>query len=326
MRSVNERRGSRLERTQAAWAVLVPQLINLLLLLVTVTTLLFFLLRVAGDPAYVLAGAGATPEQLAAIRLEYGLNQPLWVQYLAYLRNLSHLDFGRSLGSGEPALTKVLECAPRTLGLAVSAMVLSVAIAVPIGGWLGFRRRGRLQRIVAGAVFVLQGIPGFVMALLLTQLLAVNLRWVPSMGYSATDLRTWVLPTLSLSAFLVPALIRMIAANIAELTTEDFIRTARAYGASPREILWRHALPNALLGTTALLGAQFTHLLGGSTIVESIFAWPGMGWLLLQSVTSLDFPVIEAEAFVVAITVFVVYTFTELGFRVLDPRLRTRRA
>ena len=222
-------------------------------------------------------------------------------------------------------MAKVFERVPRTLQLSVSAIIVSLLLAAPIGGWLGFRPGGLARRVVAAIVFIFQGIPGFVMALLLVQLLAVNLRWVPSMGYSTTDWRTWVLPTLSLAAFLTPSLIRMIAANIAEITGEDYIRTAKAYGAPPREILWRHAMPNALLGATALLGTQFTHLLGGSAIIETIFSWPGLGWLLLESVQTLDFPVVQAEAFVIAILVFLVNILTDFGFRLLDPRLRTRR-
>ncbi|RVT90980.1 ABC transporter permease [Sphingomonas crocodyli] len=300
----------------------IPHLRKLAVLLLVISTLLFFLLRQAGDPAYVLAGAGATPEQLAAIREAYGLDRPLFVQYLSYIWNILHFDFGRSLLTHDSALGTVLARFPQTLQLAVSAMAFSILIAIPLGAWLGARPERAERRFVSAIVFVLQGAPGFVLALLFIQLFAVQLMWLPSVGYSATDWRTWVLPTLSLTTFTAPSLTRMIAANVGEAMREDYIRTARAYGAGFTTLLWRHALPNALLGASALIGVQFAHLLSGSAVIETIYSWPGMGWLLLESVQTLDFPVVQAEVFVIAILVFLVNLLTDLGFRLLDPRLR----
>lgn len=303
---------------------LLPHLAKLAILLFVVSTLLFFLLRQAGDPAYVLAGVGATPEQLAVIREEYGLNRPLLVQYFSYLGSLLQLDFGRSLLTGESALGVVMVRFPRTLQLAVSAMLLSILISVPLGAWLGARTQRPERRAVSAVVFVLQGSPGFVLALLFIQLFAVELMWLPSLGYSATDWRTWVLPTLSLATFSAPSLTRMVAANVAEAMREDYIRTARAYGADFGTLLWRHALPNALLGAAALVGVQFAGLLSGSAVIETIYSWPGLGWLLLESVQTLDFPVVQAVVFLIALLVFVVNLVTDLAFRLLDPRLRGR--
>jgi ABC-type dipeptide/oligopeptide/nickel transport system permease component len=301
---------------------MLPHLQRLVVLLVFISTLLFFLLRQAGDPAFLIAGAGATPEQLATIRQQYGLDQPLLVQYFAYVRNVLQLDFGDSLITQRPALDIVLDRFPRTLQLAVSAILLSVMLAIPLGAWLGARPERPGPRAVSAVVFVLQGSPGFVLALLLIQLFAVELMWLPSMGYSETDWRTWVLPTVSLATFSAPSLIRMVSANVAEAMREDYVRTARAYGASFSVLLSRHALPNALLGTSALIGVQFAGLLSGSAIIETIYSWPGLGWLLLESVQTLDFPVVQAEVFVIAILVFLVNLFTDVGFRLLDPRLR----
>lgn len=299
-----------------------PHLRRLVVLLVFISTLLFFLLRQAGDPAFLIAGASATPEQLATIREQYGLDQPLVVQYFAYVRNVLQLDFGDSLITQRPALDIVLDRFPRTLQLAVSAILLSIVLAIPIGAWLGARPERPERRAASAVVFVLQGSPGFVLALLLIQLFAVELMWLPSMGYSGTDWRTWVLPTVSLATFSAPSLIRMVSANVAEAMREDYVRTARAYGASSAVLLWRHALPNAMLGASALIGVQFAGLLSGSAIIETIYSWPGLGWLLLESVQTLDFPVVQAEVFVIAILVFLVNLFTDVGFRLLDPRLR----
>jgi peptide/nickel transport system permease protein len=302
------------------------QLRKLAFLLFFVTTLLFFLLRYAGDPALVLAGNDATPEQLAAIRAQFGLDRPLIVQYFSYMWNVLQFDFGKSLASGEPALLKVLDMLQRTLHLAVMAILFSASLAVPIGAWLGFKPETAARRLVSGIVFVFQGIPGYVAALVLIQILAVELQLLPSLGYGVTEWRTWILPTLSLAFFLAPNLIRVTAANVAEAMREDYIRTARANGAAPSTLLWRHAVPNALLGSAALIGTQFAALLGGSAIIETIFSWPGIGWLLLESVQTLDFPVVQAEAFVIAILVFTVNAVMDLVFRFLDPRLRNKGA
>ncbi|MBU6377462.1 MAG: ABC transporter permease [Gammaproteobacteria bacterium] len=300
------------------------QLRKLVFLLIAVSTALFFLLRAAGDPAYVIAGMGATPEQLAAVREQYGLDAPLWQQFLVHGRSMLTLDFGDSIATGDPAMSLVLERLPHTLQLALMAMALSLLIAIPLGTWLGARPQQPLRRVASGVVFVLQGSPGFVLALLLIQLFAVELLWLPSVGYDARNWQTWVLPTISLAMFSAPSLIRVLAANIRETLQEDYVRTALAFGAPTRTVLWRHVLPNALLGVAALAGVQFAGLLSGSAVIETIYGWPGLGSLLLESVSSLDFPVVQAEVFVIALLVFVVNACTDLLFKVLDPRLRER--
>lgn len=301
------------------------QLRKLVVLVLAVGCALFFLLRAAGDPAYVIAGMNATPEQIVAVREQYGLDQPLWRQFVVYLGGLARLDFGDSISSGDPALSLVLDRLPHTLQLAFMAMLLSIAVAIPLGAWLGSRPTAPLRRVVSGIVFVLQGSPGFVLALLMIQLFAVEMLWLPSIGYDAGDWRTWVLPTLSLAMFSAPSLTRVIAANMVEAMHEDYVRTARAFGAPFRVTVWRHALPNALLGGAALAGVQFAGLLSGSAVIESIYGWPGLGSLLLESVSTFDFPVVQAEVFVIALLVFLVNASTDALFKRLDPRLRDRR-
>lgn len=286
-------------------------------------TVLFFLLRLAGDPALVLAGPDATEAQLQQIRVEYGLARSLPVQYLLYVASLLRLDFGRSLADGTPALAKVLTAYPASLLLAGLAMTLTLLCSIPLGAWLGARRH-RASVIPARALlFILQGFPGFVVALLLVQLFAIELVWLPALGFGGV--RSWILPTLSVASFLLPKLTRMIEANVATVLDLPYVRTARAIGATEREILWRHALPNALLGATALVGSQLAFLVTGLVIIETLFAWPGIGWLLVQSTTNLDFPVVQAITLVVVVTVFVVNALTDLVQRRLDPRLRQHR-
>lgn len=295
---------------------------ELAVLLLGTLTLLFFLLRLTGDPALVLAGPDATDRQVAAIRADYGLDRSLAVQYLSYVGNLLRLDFGRSLADGSPALQKVLIAYPTSLLLATLAMAVTLLISVPTGAWLGARRHGAARIAVRWLLFVLQGVPGFVTALLLVQIFAIELVWLPALGSSGPG--SLILPTISVASFLAPKLTRLIEANVAAAMGSPYVRTARAIGASDREILWRHALPNALLGATALVGAQFAFLMTGLVIIESIFAWPGIGWLLVQSTASLDFPVVQAITTTVVVTVFAVNTLIDLLQRRIDPRLRHR--
>ncbi len=301
-------------------STLLRRVASLLLLLVVLTTLLFFLLRVTADQALVLAGPEASAEQVAAIRSQYGLDRPLLTQYVAYLGDLVRLDFGTSIISGQPAIGEVRARIWATVALAIAGMMATIAISIPLGAWLGARPHTGGRRTLAAFVFLLQGTPGFVVALLLVQLFAVQLKWLPFMGYGS--FATWIMPTLTLASFLAPKLTRVVAANVNSALAEDHIRTARANGAPFTEIYWRHALPNALLGATALIGTQFAFLLSGSVITEMIFGWPGIGTLLIRSIQSADFAVVQAVTIAIAIMVFVVNALTDASFRVLDPRLR----
>lgn len=313
-----------MSRGSALRAALVKRFIELAVLLFAITTLLFFLLRLGGDPAMLMAGDEADPEVVALIRARYGLDAPLWVQYLRYLAAMLSFDFGTSLSTGRDALGLVLQRLWSTLLLAGLAVAITTAVALPLGAWLGYRPERADRQAVNAVVFVLQGIPGYIVGLLLIQLFVVELRWLTSIGNQGIS--SWILPAVTLASFLVPKMVRVIAANTSEAMREDYIRTARASGASGRELLLFHALPNAVLGATALIGTQFAFLMSGSLITEVIFAWPGFGALLVSSVTRLDFPVVQAAVFVIAVLVFLVNAGTDLLFGLIDPRLRRQTA
>lgn len=300
------------------------RLVQLVALLFVISTVLFFLLRLAGDPATVLAGENSDVATLERIREQYGLDRPVVVQYLVFLGNVLRGDFGDSLASAQPALDLVMSRLGATLSLALIAIALNVLIAVPLGAWLGARPDAVSRRAVNALVFVGQGVPAYITGLILVQVFAVELGWFPSVGQ--TDWTSWILPSCTLAAFLVPKLVRVVSASVGEAMREDYIRTARANGASRFDLMRRHALPNALLATTALIGTQFAYLLSGALVTEVIFAWPGLGRLLVDSVTTLDFPVVQASVFVVALLVFLVNTLTDAVFRFVDPRLRKQRA
>lgn len=309
-----------MRRMRAIRAALARRGLELLILLFGISTLLFFLLRLSGDPAAVLAGDEADPETVALIAARYGLDQPLFIQYLRYIGSVLMLDFGISLRAQTDALALVLDRLGSTLLLAALALVTTALVAVPLGAWLGARPEAPSRHVVNGFVFVLQGVPGYIVGLLLIQLFVVELRWLGSIGNAGV--LSWILPAATLASFLAPKMVRVIAANTAEAMAEDYIRTARATGASNWGLVLRHALPNALLGATALIGTQFAFLMSGSLITEVIFAWPGFGALLISAVERLDFPVVQAAVFVIAILVALVNAVTDIAFSLLDPRLK----
>ncbi len=291
-----------------------------MVLLGTISTTLFLLLRLSGDPAILLAGEGAGPETIAAIRIEYGFDKSLTEQYLIFIWEIIRLDFGRSLVNSQPAFGFVLQYLPSTLHLTFLAIFFNSVIAIPAGVWLGAKPNQRRRQILSTIVSVTQGTPAYVIGLVLIQIFAVWLGWLPSIAGTGTW--AWVLPVATLAFALAPNLIRVVAASIEDTTRQDYYRTAKANGAAPNILLIKHSLPNALLSTTSLLGAQFAFLLSGALITEFIFAWPGLGLILVQSITNLDFPTIQATVFVVAYLVFFVNLIMDQIFRFADPRLR----
>ena len=304
------------------WAV-ARRAAQLAVVLLVISTVLFFLLRLSGDPAVVLAGEFADPEFLAQVRQRYGLDRGLLSQYTSFMARAVRLDFGTSVQAGTDALGRVLDRAPSTIQLAAMAVLVNTLVAVPLGAWIGARPNGRPQAVASGGLFVGQGVPGYVTGLLLIQVFAVELGWLPSIGNRGRW--AWVLPVMTLAAFQIPRLTRVVASNVTEAMDEDYVRTARANGAGQREVVVRHAVPNAVLGATALIGGQFAFLLSGALITEVIFAWPGLGGLLVDSVRELDFPVVQAGVFVVAVLVFAVNLIVDVLLGLLDPRIRTRR-
>ncbi len=297
---------------------------ELIFLLLFVSTLLFFLLRLTGDPAAILAGETGDQEQLELIRKQYGFDKPLYVQYGVFLMKMAVLDFGTSLANAQDALGLVLERLPTSFTLVLIAFTANLIISIPLGAWLGSRPDRTGRKLGSTGVFILQGIPGYITGLILIQVFSVELRWLPSIGNQGPE--SWIMPAITLASFQAPQVIRVISANVSEAMREDYIRTARANGAGFNILLWRHALKNAMLGATALIGAQVSFLIGGSIITEVIFAWPGLGRLLVTSVTTLDFPVVQAAVFVISVFVYLSITATDLAFIFIDPRLRRQRA
>ncbi|MFW5642125.1 MAG: ABC transporter permease [Roseicyclus sp.] len=288
--------------------------------LVTISVVTFVLSHVAIDPALGVAGDSATDADIAAIRAQYGFDRPYAVQYLSYLGDVLSGDFGRSYLSGEPVLPLVAERVPATALLACLSILFAVALSLPLGVLAALFPNSAIDRLALSLAVVGQAVPNFWAGLLLILLFGVNLGWLPISG-SAT-LSHFVLPAITLGSFAMPALMRLVRAGMIEVLEADYIRTARAMGLSEGRVLWKYALRNAALPVVSLTAVQFGFMLGGSIVVESVFAIQGIGYLAWQSMSRADMPVIQAIVLLVSLAYIALTLLADLLNAALDPRLR----
>jgi peptide/nickel transport system permease protein len=291
-----------------------------LLVILTVSIVGFSLLRLSGNLAAVLAGEGATPADIAKVAHEYGLDRPLYIQYVDWAIGLLHGDLGRSLFSGDSVAHLIATRIGVTLTLASASLVLGLVIAIPLGviaatrpnSWLD---RGALMLAVFG-----QAIPGFWFGLILIYVFGIMLKWLPISG--AENWREFVLPTIALGVSIMPSIMRLTRAGMIEVLSSDYIRAARAAGLGRLSILFRHALRNAILPVVSVAAVQFGLLLGGSVIIESVFAMNGIGLLAFEAIGNADFPVVQAILIFVSVGYVVLTFLAEMINARLDPRIR----
>ncbi len=281
-----------------------------------------------GDPASLILGTGARPDTLAALRHELGLDQPVAWRYLAWLGGILGGDLGRSLTYHVPVADLIAERAAVSVPLALGALVISTAIAVPLGVWAA-ARRGRASDTAAMAAAQLGvAVPNFWLGLLLVLVFAILLPWLPASGFPGWDAgpvavaRALLLPTLALALPQAAILARVTRSAVIDVLGEDFPRAARARGASRRGALWRHAVPNAAGPVLTVMGLQFGFLLSGAVLVETVFTLPGLGRLLFQAIEQRDLVVVQDLVLLLAGCVIVVNFLVDLAQAALDPRLR----
>lgn len=296
------------------------RLLEAVVFLFLLVTALFFLLRLNGNPAAVLAGPGATPEQVSAVEKLYGLNHPLIVQYGLFMKKFLLLQFGNSLTAQTSALTIAVSHAWKTIFLCLLATVVNVVIATPMGLYLGRRNPSRLHRAARWAVLVAQGVQYYVVGILLVAVLAVHFKVFPATG--VTKASGWVLPTLALAWLAAPRLTRVVASAAQEVWESDYVRAASAFGLRPGAVWWKTVAPNVAVPLIATAGTQFTLLISGAVIIEGLFGIPGIGQALVHAVGNSDFPVVAAGVTVIGVIVFVVTTLTDVLYQIVDPRLR----
>lgn len=330
-------------------AYFVRRLAGTIPVILIISFLVFMLLQMApGDPADMLAGDQATDQDVQEARERWGLDQPLLVQYWRFLSNALLLDFGRSFRYDEPVIGLIMERFPASLELAIVATLMAVMIGVPLGVWAGARPNSWIDNIGSLGGFFGISMPNFWLGIMLVLLLAGVLNVLPSSGRHTFGLpddpitgfllidsilyRNWeafkdallyiLMPAFVLGINMTGILMRVTRSSMLETLSEDYIMTARAKGLNNRAVIWRHGFPNALILVITVVGLEFGALLSGSIIVETIFSWPGIGNLLLQGLTSRDYPLITGVVIVYTSLFVVVNLIVDLCYAASDPRIR----
>lgn len=289
--------------------------------LLGVATLVFSLIHlVPGDPAQAMLGEGASPADIAELRERLGLDRPLYEQYGIFLRRFASGDLGTSFRTNQPVTTAIAERLPATFELALAAMVVAVIVALPLGIVAAVWRGTAIDHAAMTVALAGISIPNFWLGPLLAIVFAVELGWLPVSGRGGWD--SLVLPAISLGAALAAILARMTRATLLEELRELYVRAARARGVSRTRAILDHALRNSLIPLVTIIGLQFGAVLTGAVITETIFAWPGVGRLLIQSIGFRDYPMVQGCILLIAVTYVGVNLATDLLYGVLDPRIR----
>ncbi|WP_029587095.1 ABC transporter permease [Bradyrhizobium sp. URHD0069] len=301
---------------------LVPVLLAVSLLTFLIASLL------PGDLAYVILGDQATPDKVAALRHDMGLDQPIWWRYLSWLGNVLQGDFGRSFRTGQTVLQAVMERLPVSLELMLLAQLGALAIGIPLAIACAVRSGSAFDRFMTGSAFSMLSVPAFLSAILLIYLFAVELRWLPATGYvpfsedPVGNLRCFLLPALTLALGEWPVLMRVLRSDMIATLQEDYIAMARAKGLKPSRILLVHALKPSSLTLVTVTGINIGRLIGGTVIVESIFALPGIGRLLLGAIFTRDLIILQGVVLFVACGYVLMNFVVDMLYAVLDPRIR----
>ena len=285
-----------------------------------VSILSFVFMHLSGDPVMLMLPPDATDKQIEEFRERMGFNDPIPLQYFRFLSSAVRGDFGTSLRHQQPAMGLVLERLPATLELALAGMGLALLVAVPFGILSATRRGSVVDYLGMGGALLGLSMPNFWVGIIGILIFSVKLHLLPTAGRG-----TWaqlVLPGLALGSYLMALLARLTRSGMLEVIDQDYVRTARAKGLPERLIIWRHALMNALIPLVTVVGLQMGELLGGTVVIETVFAWPGVGRLILQAVFQRDYPVVQAAVLILAMIFVVANLLVDTAYRYLDPRIR----
>jgi ABC-type dipeptide/oligopeptide/nickel transport system permease component len=317
--------------------------------LILVLLIIFALVRmIPGDPAVTLLGEGATDQQIAMLRAQLHLDQPVWNQLILYAGGLLRGDLGASLRTNRPVLQELLQRLPATIELSLAALLIAIVVGLPLGVLSAAKANRPVDHAVRIMSLVGVSAPAFWLALLLQILFAIQLGWLPVSGRIDVFLRPptitgfllidcilardwaalWsalhhlVLPACVLAAFLAATISRLLRSSMLEQLRQDYVRTVRAKGLSERVLLYRHVLRNSLLPTVTITGLKFAELLGGAILIETVFAWPGMGRYMYEAITTRDYPVIQGGTVVFALVFIISSLLVDMLYSFLDPRIR----
>lgn len=308
---------------------LLQRVVQLAAVLLVVSVMVFGLIRlIPGDPAALQLGMEATPAALAALRKEIGLDRPLWVQYLIWLNKVAQGDFGSSWTSRQSALSLLLRFLPATIQLTLAAFLIALLIAFPAGILAALYPRSWLDSLITGGALMGVSLPSFWLGIMLILAVALPTGWFPPSGYAAfaddptLALRTTALPAFTLGVGLAAPLSRFLRSGMLDVLDMDYVRTARAKGVPERWVIAGHALKNAMLSVVTVLALQLGALMGGTFIIEQVFAWPGIGRLSLVAIQHRDYAIIQAVVLFVAAAFVVINFLVDVLYVVLDPRIR----
>ena len=301
-------------------AYIAARLVTAVLVIIGVSVVSFFLTFLTGDPAEIMLPPGATAVQIAKFRAEWGFDDPLATQYWRFLRRAVHGDFGVSLRHGQSSLPLIAARLPATLQLTVTAMLLAIVLAVPLGVLAATHRGGKIDLIAMGVALLGQSVPNFWLAIMMILLFAVSWGVLPTSGRGG--FAHVVMPAAAIAINLMALLTRLVRTTMIEVLAEDYVRTARGKGLREVFVHTRHALPNALIPLVTVVGLQFGYILGGAVVIETIFTWPGVGLFTIQAILNRDYPVVLASVFILATAVVLINLAVDLLYVWLDPRIR----
>ncbi|WP_038367110.1 ABC transporter permease [Bosea sp. UNC402CLCol] len=321
----------------SAW--LLRRLLQAIFVVIAMTVIVFIGISVIGDPVETLISQDADQGERLRTIAAFGLDRPLWVQYLSFLNGAIHGDLGRSFVYNEPALQVILQRMPATLELAVAAMLLAIVIGIPLGLFAGVKPHSPVSKAIMTGSILGFSLPGFWVGLLLIMVFAVQLGWLPSGGRGETrallgiqwsfltldGLQHMILPALNLALFKTSLVMRLVRAEAREIIPQDYIRTARAKGLSERAVVSRHLLKNIMIPVVTIVGLEFGSVIAFSVVTETIFSWPGMGKLIIESIHVLDRPMIVAYLMIIVLLFVAINLLVDCLYAVLDPRVRTSR-
>ena len=298
---------------------------SMIFILLSVSVITFSLMHfVPGDPAEVIAekkyGENVAAETVELVRKEMGLDRPIFVQYFRWIAGVFRGDFGSSSSSGRPVWNEIMNKLPATAELALAAMLVSLIIAIPVGIISAVKQYSIIDSVSMVGAMLGVSMPNFWLGLLLILVFSVNLGWVPV--YGRGEITQLILPALTLGTGIAAVTARLTRSSILEILKQDYIRTARSKGLIETAVLNKHALKNALIPVVTVVGLQFGALLEGAVVVEVIFAWPGLGRLLFDSIFARDFPVIQGCVFLIAVMYVIVNLLIDISYAWLDPRIR----
>lgn len=309
-------------------AYIIRRLLQTIPVILGVTALVYFILFQTGDPTFLMVSTDASREEVERIRRELGFDKPWYIQYIQFLGRAVRGDFGVSLRQGQPVFNIILERYPATLELTFAAMFIALALALPLGVISATRRNSVFDNFAMAFALVGQSTPVFFLGIILLFVFGGLLGWFPiggkGRGELGDELRHLILPATTLGTFSVARNARLVRSTLLEVLGQDYIRTARAKGLAERVVIWQHALKNALIPVVTVVGLEFGTLLGGAVITETVFAWPGVGNLVIRAIGQKDFPVVVGTVTVLSVSFVLINLIVDLLYGYLDPRVRYR--